>query len=130
MQLSAFHQNNFMLGQAAMLVNEGLPAFIVGELRRKFDLRREVVGLLGMAFKADVDDIRDSLSYKLGKLLRFYGASVLYSDEYASDPDFISKEELVARSSIVILGAPHSAYRGLRIPERVHLVDIWGFFGR
>ena len=130
MQLAAFHQSNFLLGQAAMLVNEGLPAFIVGELRRKFDLGKEVVGLLGMTFKADIDDIRDSLSYKLGKLLRFYGASVVYSDEYAHDPDFISKEELVRRSSIVILGAPHNAYRVLAIPPGVHLVDIWGFFSR
>jgi UDP-N-acetyl-D-mannosaminuronic acid dehydrogenase len=130
MQLSAFNQNNFMLGQAAMLVNEGLPAFIVSELRRKFDLRREVVGILGMTFKADVDDVRDSLSFKLGKLLRFYGARVLCSDELARDPSFVSKEALVDESSIVVLAVPHSAYRTLVIPRRVHLVDLWGVFNR
>jgi len=130
LQLSAFRQSNFMLGQAAMLVNEGLPAFIVDELRRKFDLPRQTVGLLGMAFKADVDDIRDSLSYKLGKLLRFHGAQVLYSDEFAEDPTFIDKEDLVARSSIVIVATPHTAYRSLVIPEGIHLVDVWGMFRR
>lgn len=128
MQLSAFYQNNFMLGQSAMLVNEGLPAFIIGQLQQKYDLKQETVGILGMAFKADVDDIRDSLSYKLGKLLRFYGANVLYSDEFARNPDFISKEELIAQSTIVILGVPHSAYRQLEIPPHIHLVDVWGFF--
>lgn len=128
MQLSAFYQNNFLLGHAAMLINEGLPSFIVNQLQKTHDLWGEVVGILGMAFKADVDDIRDSLSYKLGKLLRFHGAKVLYSDEFVNDPTFISKEELIARSSIVILGAPHSIYRTLSIPERVHLIDVWGFF--
>ena len=48
-----------------------------------------------MAFKADIDDIRDSLSYKLGKVLRFHGAEVSYSDEFAQDPTFITKEQLV-----------------------------------
>jgi UDP-N-acetyl-D-mannosaminuronic acid dehydrogenase len=128
MQLSAFHQNNFMLGHSAMLINEGLPAFIVNQLLEQYDLKQETVGILGMAFKANVDDIRDSLSYKLGKLLRFHGANVLYTDEFAQDPTFISKEELVKRSSIVVVGVPHSNYRGLEIPEHVHLVDIWGFF--
>src|SRR3989344_1435962 len=113
-----------------MLVNEGFPRFIVRELERKFDLTKETVGILGMAFKADCDDIRDALSYKMGKLLRFHGANVTYSDEFAKDPTFISKEELVQRSSIIILGVPHSAYHGLTIPKDKHLVDIWGFFKR
>jgi UDP-N-acetyl-D-mannosaminuronic acid dehydrogenase len=130
MQLSAFYQNDFMLGQSAMLINEGLPAFIVNQLRRQFDLKQETVGILGMAFKADIDDIRDSLSYKVGKLLRFYGANVKYSDEFAEDPTFISKEVLVDASSIVILGVPHSAYRELDMPDTVHVVDVWGFFNR
>ena len=111
-----------------MLINEGLPSFLVRELQKTTDLSREVVGILGMAFKADVDDIRDSLSYKLGKLLRFHGADVLYTDEFARDPTFVTKEELVARSSIVIVAVPHTAYRTLEIPSRVRLVDVWGFF--
>jgi UDP-N-acetyl-D-mannosaminuronic acid dehydrogenase len=131
MQLSAFYQNNFLLGHAGMLINEGMPGFVVNQIQRnRGDLKQEVVGILGMAFKADVDDIRDSLSYKIGKLLRFNGATVLYSDEFATDPTFISKEELVERSSIVILGAPHSAYKSLKIPSRVYLVDVWGFLNK
>jgi UDP-N-acetyl-D-mannosaminuronic acid dehydrogenase len=130
MQLAAFNTSSFMLGQAAMAVNEGLPNFIVEQLRRRHRLDAKRVGILGMAFKADIDDIRDSLSYKLGKILRFHGAEVLYSDEFAKDPTFISKEDLVNRSDIVILGVPHSAYRELSIPERVEVVDVWGFFAR
>ncbi|MCI0351527.1 MAG: nucleotide sugar dehydrogenase, partial [Acidobacteriales bacterium] len=72
LQLSTFANNNFFLGHAAMLVNEGLPNFIVSQLRRE-GLTGRTVAILGMAFKAESDDIRDSLSYKLRKLLESEG---------------------------------------------------------
>ena len=125
MQLSAFYKNDFMLGHAAMLVNEGLPSFVVNQLCQRHDLKNETVGILGMAFKGNVDDIRDSLSFKLAKLLRFQGAEVLCSDEFAEAPSFVSREELLARSSIVVIGAPHRQYREMSVPEGVDLVDIW-----
>jgi UDP-N-acetyl-D-mannosaminuronic acid dehydrogenase len=128
MQLAAFYQNNFLLGQAAMTANEGLPAFLVEQLRQQFALSQHTVGLLGMAFKGNIDDTRDSLAYKLRKLLLFHGATVLCSDEFVNDPAFVSKEELLEKSSIVILSAPHRAYRELSLPKHLHLVDVWGFF--
>jgi UDP-N-acetyl-D-mannosaminuronic acid dehydrogenase len=130
MQLFAFQKHNFVLGQMATTINEGLPNFIVEQLARRFDLRKKRVGILGMAFKADSDDIRDSLSYKLGKLLRFHGANVFYSDEYAKDPTFISKEELVRECDVIIVGVAHSAYRSLQIPKGKEIVDLWSTFPR
>ena len=130
MQLAAFNANVFSLGHAAMAINEGLPSFLVEQLKQRHKLDETKVGILGMAFKADIDDIRDSLSYKLGKVLRFHGAEVYYSDEYATDPTFVSKEALVGKSDVVIVGVPHSAYRTLVVPERVEVVDLWGVIRR
>jgi UDP-N-acetyl-D-mannosaminuronic acid dehydrogenase len=126
LQLAAFNVNGFTLGQAAVGINEGLPSFLVERLKQRYKLDETRVGILGMAFKADIDDIRDSLSYKLGKVLRFHGADVAYSDEFAHDPTFITKEQLIQRSDVVIVGVPHSAYRTLVIPEHVEVVDLWG----
>lgn len=126
MQLSALFKNHFQLGHAAMLINEGLPVFIVDQLQRKKNLRNQIVGILGMSFKADSDDIRDSLSYKLVKLLRFHGARVLCSDEFVKNQNFVTKEELLRRSSVVIVGVPHTAYKRIVVPRRTHLVDVWG----
>lgn len=126
MQLAAFQGNNFQLGHAAMFVNEGLPNFLVDRLSKKRDLSQTKVGILGMTFKADIDDTRDSLSYKLGKVLRFQGAEVIYSDEFAKDPTFVSKEELLKSSDVVIIGVPHSAYKKLSIPEKIEVIDLWG----
>ncbi|MBN4049081.1 nucleotide sugar dehydrogenase [archaeon AH-315-M20] len=125
MQLSAFNTNNFLLGHAAMMVNEGLPNYLVEDLRKKYDLSKTKVGILGMAFKADIDDIRDSLSYKLGKVLRFHGAKVYYSDEFAKNPDFVPKEELIKESEVIIVAVPHSSYKELTIPKEKHVVDLW-----
>lgn len=126
MQMVSFSSDNFLLGHAAMMVNEGLPNFLVEKLRQEHDLSKKTVGILGMAFKADIDDIRDSLSYKLGKILRFYGAKVYYSDEYVKDRTFVTKEKLLKVSDIIIIGVPHSAYKSLKFPPKKEIVDLWG----
>lgn len=125
MQLVSFDSQNFILGQVSMMINEGLPNFIVETLKNKHNLKEKKVGILGMAFKADIDDVRDSLSYKLGKILRFNGSTVYYSDEFAKNPDFISKEDLIQKSDIVIIGVPHKQYKNLYIPKNVEVVDLW-----
>ena len=51
---------------------------------------------------------------------------MLYSDEFATDPTFTTKEQLVASSDVVIVGVPHSAYRTLVIPAGLEVVDLWG----
>ena len=124
MQLSAFNSNQFQLGQAAMNINEGLPSYIVDNLSKEFDLTKKTIGILGMAFKANVDDIRDSLSYKLRKILIFRGANVLCSDEFVKDSSFMSKEELIGQSEIVIIGAPHETYSTIDF-SNVKLINIW-----
>src|SRR5262245_44575594 len=70
MQLAAFSQNHFFIGHAAMLVNEGLPQFLIEHIKQHLckDLNQKTIGILGMTFKADSDDPRDSLSFKLRKL--------------------------------------------------------------
>ena len=67
MQLSAFARNQFSLGHAALLINEGLVLHVVDDIKRQYDLAKLTVGLLGMAFKAESDDIRASLSYKFSR---------------------------------------------------------------
>ena len=130
MQLAALNNQNFLLGQAAMNINEGIPNFIVEDLRRRYDLTRLKVGILGMAFKADIDDTRDSLSYKLRKILRFHGAEVCCSDEYAQDASFVSKEALVATSDVIVVGVPHSQYKKLTVFANKEVIDLWGVIRR
>jgi UDP-N-acetyl-D-mannosaminuronic acid dehydrogenase len=129
MQLAVFSRNQFSLGHAAMLVNEGLVLFVVDKLRKLHPLGDAVIGLLGMAFKAEVDDTRASLSYKLKKTLILETKEVLLADPFVrTDPEIIPVDEVVARSDVLVLCTPHNAYRNLDLKGKP-VVDVWNFFG-
>ena len=129
MQLTAFSNNMFNLGHSAMLINEGLPLYVVSQIEQKYQLHDMVVGILGLAFKADSDDPRTSLSYKLKKLLKLRAKSVLTTDPLVNgDSDIMDLEEVIEQSDILILAVPHSAYRNINTRNKP-TVDIWNFFG-
>ncbi len=122
MQLSAFYRNQFFLGQSAMLVNEGLPNFLVSQLEKKMgSLKNKKVALLGMTFKANNDDIRESLSFKIKKELEFKLAEVLPSDPYLKNT--YKLDDVLADCDAVILGVPHNEYLNLQINKPY--VDCW-----
>jgi UDP-N-acetyl-D-mannosaminuronic acid dehydrogenase len=128
MQLAAFNHNNFPLGHAAMAVNEGLPLYVVHRLEERFDLASMTVGILGMAFKGGSDDIRSSLSYKLKRILEFKADAVLCTDPYVTvDPRLLPLDEVLSRSDLLVVGAPHPEYRGLAVDKPA--ADIWDVLG-
>jgi UDP-N-acetyl-D-mannosaminuronic acid dehydrogenase len=128
MQLSAFTADHFPMGQAAMQVNEGLPGYIVDTLNSRRPLLGRTVGILGMAFKGESDDMRASLSYKLRKLAQFKGAKVICIDPFVEDSTFVPLERVLRESDVLVVGAPHRAYRMLELNGR-DVVDIWGVTG-
>ena len=96
-------------------------------MRKKYDLSNLTVGILCMAFKADVDDIRSSLSYKIKNLLDLYAAKVLSTDPYVhTDPDILPLNQVIENSDVLVLCTPHSQYRDLDTAGKT-VIDIWGF---
>jgi UDP-N-acetyl-D-mannosaminuronic acid dehydrogenase len=124
MQLAAFNNNNFTLGHSSMMINEGLPLYLVSRIEKNFDLSKMTVGVLGMAFKAESDDIRSSLSYKLKRILKFKAQSVICADALVNDDEaLIGEAELIDRADLVVIGAPHKRYASMPISKPV--IDIW-----
>jgi UDP-N-acetyl-D-mannosaminuronic acid dehydrogenase len=130
MQLAAFSQNNFVLGHAAMLVNEGLPAHLIELARRQTPLQGRTVGILGMAFKAESDDSRDSLSYKLKRLLAFEARQVICTDPYVQDPSLVPLGTVLEQADILFVATPHRAYRDVLVPQGKTVIDVWNCLKR
>lgn len=128
MQLAAFNNNNFVLGHSAMLINEGLPLYLVSRLEARYALAELVVGVLGMAFKGGSDDPRESLAYKLRKILLLKAKETLCSDPYVVDDRFVGVDEVLSRADLIVVAAPHPEYRDLVTDKPV--ADIWGITGR
>lgn len=122
MQLGAFDHGSFVLGQSAMMINEGLPYIWVKRIGQTHDLSKMTVGLLGMAFKPNSDDIRSSLSYKLRKVLVLKAKKVLCADPYVQDPQLVSQEEVLAQADLIVIGTPHDCYKNIQFRQPV--VDI------
>jgi len=128
MQLAAFNKNNFTLGHASMMINEGLPMYVVDRLEREYDLASMTVGILGTSFKAESDDIRSSLSYKLKRLLRIKAAKLLCTDPYVTvDPDLVPLDEVLTTSDLLVIATPHKIYADIEV--EVPVVDIWNLRG-
>lgn len=130
MQLAAFSDNKFALGHSAMLVNEGLPLYLVSQLEKRFDLSDLTVGILGMSFKAGSDDIRSSLSYKLRRVLKFKAKAVLGTDPHVSeetDDTLLPLDLVLEKADLLIIATPHDEYRGLTTDKPV--ADVWNLLG-
>jgi UDP-N-acetyl-D-mannosaminuronic acid dehydrogenase len=126
MQLTAFARNQFGLGHAALLINEGLVLHVVDDLKRRFELANMAIGLLGMAFKAEIDDIRASLSYKFKKVLSGQARTVLTTDPFVTtDPELKPLDEVIAKSDLMILCTPHAAYAQADLKGKP-VLDVWG----
>ena len=127
MQLLSFSRNNFSIGNSSMLVNEGLVLYLIDKLETKYNLKSKNVGLLGMAFKAECDDTRSSLSYKMKKILSAKVNKIYCTDPFVkTDKNLSSLDKTINNSNILIICVPHKKYKNLNLKNKEG-IDIWGF---
>ena len=99
---------------AVSRVNESVPLFLVEGIKRRLgDLRERKVAVLGLAFKGDTDDERDSLSHKLIRLLERELADVAVHDPVVATPT-APFEDAVSGADVVVVATNHSAYSNAR----------------
>ncbi len=122
---------------AVSRVNESVPLFLVEGMRRRLGpLANRKVAVLGLAFKADTDDERDSLAHKLIRLLERELADVAAHDPRVATPT-APLEEVLAGADAVVVTANHSEFRQPRTlvaiatlaAEECLVVDPWNCWG-
>jgi len=107
-------------------VNEGLPSFIVSEIKKLADISKAKVAVLGLTFKRDCDDTRDSLSMKLLKVLKNEFVDVETHDPYVDNKDI---KNVLKDKDIIIIAVNHSFYEDVNLLNDIKkgalVVDIW-----
>jgi UDP-N-acetyl-D-mannosaminuronic acid dehydrogenase len=122
---------------AVSRVNESVPLFLVqGMARRLSSLNGRKVAVLGLAFKRDTDDERDSLAHKLIRLLERELADIAVHDPHVASPT-TSFEEAVEGADAVVVATNHSEFSQPEVLRAVAdsaasdclIVDPWNAFG-
>jgi UDP-N-acetyl-D-mannosaminuronic acid dehydrogenase len=122
---------------AVSRVNESVPLFLLeGVKRRLGELANRKIAVLGLAFKADTDDERDSLSHKLIRLLERELSDVVVHDPRVSTPT-VTLEEALDGAEAVVVATNHSDFRDPRTLTAIEeqagadclVVDPWNCWG-
>jgi UDP-N-acetyl-D-mannosaminuronic acid dehydrogenase len=122
---------------AVSRVNESVPLFLIEGIKRRLgDLRERKVAVLGLAFKGDTDDERDSLSHKLIRMLERELADVEVHDPVVATPT-AGFEDAVSGADVVVVATNHSAYSNAEALASIArtaapdclIVDPWNAFG-
>lgn len=115
-------------------INESIPLFLINKVRQRRKLEGKKAVILGLAFKAEIDDMRESLAFKVNKALERERAKVFLHDPYI--PEYKTDlNKILKNADFVFIATNHSLYRKFSIQEVKKLVskscvicDVWNVF--
>jgi len=115
-------------------INESIPLFLIKKIRERIRLEGKKAAILGLAFKAEIDDTRESLSFKVKKALERERALVYLHDPYV--PGYQNDlDETLKGADLIFLSTNHAFYRKMDIAKVKKLVskncvicDVWNVF--
>ena len=115
-------------------INESVPLFLVAGLKERLELRNKKAVIMGAAFKANSDDPRQSLSFKVKKALQRERANVVMHDPHIAGLD-APLEEVLEGAAVVFVATNHAVYGSLSLADLRRMVggncmvcDIWNIF--
>lgn len=106
-------------------INTNMPYYVVGKVMEALNargksLKGSKILLLGIAYKKDVDDLRESPSLELVRIMKKHGAAIAYNDPFVPEAISVRKNlamrstalsgEELAKYDCVIIATDHSTY--------------------
>ncbi|MBI4436408.1 MAG: nucleotide sugar dehydrogenase [Candidatus Omnitrophica bacterium] len=117
----------------AWKINETVPAYLIHNIKIRQPLEGRKVVILGLSFKRDIDDNRNSLSYKAKKIFLKEGAQVFLHDPYLKPGDLGT---VLQDAEVLLVAVNHRSYQELSLEKIGQWVkpgciicDIWNLFG-
>jgi UDP-N-acetyl-D-mannosaminuronic acid dehydrogenase len=115
-------------------INETIPLYLIKRIKERINLKGKKVALLGMGFKANIDDIRNSLSFKIKKTLEREQCNLFIHDPFVRKYNTDIKKVL-KHADVVMIGVNHDFYKKLTLNRVKKIVkkgciicDIWNIF--
>ncbi|MBW3020800.1 nucleotide sugar dehydrogenase [Candidatus Woesearchaeota archaeon] len=116
---------------ASWRINENLPIYLINEVKQKINLKNKKAVILGMSFKKNIDDQRNSLSFKIKKTLIREQCEVFCQDPFIKEYN-LNYEETLKDADLLIIGVNHDVYKNLnieylktKVKENCIVCDIW-----
>lgn len=118
----------------AWKINESVPAYLIEEIKKQISLIDKKVAILGLAFKKNIDDNRNSLAYRARKIFIAEGAKVALHDPYIEPGNL---QNILKDAEVVLIAMNHDAYKELTI-EKIRdytnkepiICDVWNLLGK
>lgn len=118
-------------------INETTPLYLLKKVKEKMQLKGKKAALLGMSFKADNDDTRNSLSFKIKKALEREHATVECHDPFVKEFNGKKAEEVITGADLLVIAMNHSEYKKLSLEKIKSLAkkdclvcDVWNILGK
>jgi UDP-N-acetyl-D-mannosaminuronic acid dehydrogenase len=115
-------------------INESIPLFLINKIKQRRKLKGKKAVILGLAFKAEIDDTRESLAFKVKKAFERERAKVFLHDPYV--PGYKSNlKELLSDADFIFIATNHNYYKKLDFSKIKKIVnkncvicDVWNIF--
>lgn len=121
-------------------INESVPLVLINKIKKRMNLEKKKAVILGMAFKAEIDDTRESLSFKVRKALLRENADVYLQDPFVKSYEYqeVHKDvySVSEGANLIFVATNHKVYKSIdlkklksTVAKNCIICDVWNVFG-